>query len=57
MDHLATTSGLHAQNLTGNDIILREIGAMGVQKIFQVNILVWHVLKQYFIAYFNGRAL
>ena len=30
MDHLATTSGLHAQNLTGNDIILREIGAMDV---------------------------
>ena len=45
MDHLATTNGLHAQNLIGRGITLQEIGAMGVWKIFQVNILVRHVMK------------
>ena len=30
MDHLATTNGLHAQNLIGRGITRQEIGAMGV---------------------------
>lgn len=30
MDHIATINGLHAPNLTGNDIIPQKIGAMGV---------------------------